>query len=244
MEDINRDASSIYMITDQVQKFKLATADLAVHAKSVIPAEWPELPEYKWPGAQILINSNRVIINSRKERVIISANGGLNLMSATDATIDTNENFVSWIGKDYGLTVGADYMVNIGNDSSVIVEHDYKVAVVGETNLSSGAQTIIQSADTIALRAGRDAIVSGGRVLLGDHNKIDNFESVALAETLSGFLGSLIMAFVQHSYGVGMMGLVPIPLNPAILSQLVALQTSLTAGPPFASTVVRAQKNL
>ena len=244
MEDIDRDANSIYLLTDQVQKFKLATADLKVHAKSVLPKNWPELPEHKWPGAQILINSNRVIINARKERVIIAGNGGVNIMSSTNATIDTNEDFLSWVGRDYGLTVGTDLITHIGNDTSWFTQADYKLAAGREYNASAGRGMILQAGDTFMARAGKDAIISGGRVLLGDHKKVDSFESIALAETLSGFLGSFLMTFIQHSYAVGMMGLVPVPLNPAILAQLVALQTSLTLGPPFASTVVRAQRSL
>ena len=191
-----------------------------------------------------MINSNRVIINARKERVIIAGNGGINLMCSTNITVDANEDYVSWIGRDYGLTVGMDHISHIGNDTSWFTQADYKLAAGREVNASAGRGMIFQAGDSFMARAGKDAILSGGRVLLGNHDKVDEFESIALAETLSDFLGSLMMLFIQNAYAVGMMGFVPVPLNPAILAGLLALQGKLLLGPPFASTVVRAQRSL
>ncbi|MEK9767333.1 MAG: hypothetical protein VW683_00315 [Betaproteobacteria bacterium] len=247
MESINDDASSIYMHTDIFQKFQLSTFEYDVHARSVLGWDKTEIVvdgEPHFDGAQILINSNRIVLNAQKERVVMSSKGGINMMTAGDITLDTNKDLISYIGRDLGLTVNQDLILSVGNDFSFTTQQDWKLQSGNQINFTSGENMIFQSGQKAMIRAGDDVILSGARVFLGDHNQIDSdkFEGIALGESLSQFLANLIMIFIVNAPIIGTMGVAPVQLSPKALGELTALYTNLTVGPKFVSKLVRGQR--
>jgi hypothetical protein len=94
MEDINKDASSIWMVSDQVVPFKPATVQAGSFMRSV-----NKKPQ-KFDKAQIIINSDRLILNSKLTHIMLFANEGIHLNSYFDTTIDTDRHIIFTANKD------------------------------------------------------------------------------------------------------------------------------------------------
>jgi hypothetical protein len=94
MEDINKDASSIWVVSDQVVPFNPATVQAGSFMRSV------EKKPQKFDKAQIIINSDRLILNSKLTHIMLFANEGIHLNSYFDTTIDTDRHIIFTANKD------------------------------------------------------------------------------------------------------------------------------------------------
>lgn len=86
VEDINSDASSLYLSSTQQLPLKVSKTKLN-------PLSGTTLPEI-YTGAQALLTSDRVIINARKENVLIFATNNIELYTKNTLSIDTEEKIV------------------------------------------------------------------------------------------------------------------------------------------------------
>jgi hypothetical protein len=75
-EDINLDGSSLYMISDQKVNLKQATKK-----KSTYLTPPDEFDNYK--GDQLILNSDRIVLNSRKEHILLSGKKSIGLAGKT-----------------------------------------------------------------------------------------------------------------------------------------------------------------
>lgn len=84
LEDINEDASSIYLTSDHTVELEQANTKVD---------SWKETPEEvdQYKGSQILLNGDRLIFNAREENILISANAG----------VGVNANTISLDGEEY-----------------------------------------------------------------------------------------------------------------------------------------------
>lgn len=84
LEDINEDASSIYLTSDHT--IELEQANTKVDAWSDTPVETNQ-----FKGSQIILNSGRLIFNAKEEHILLSSNEGIGL----------NGNSISIDGEEY-----------------------------------------------------------------------------------------------------------------------------------------------
>lgn len=88
LEDINRDAASIWLVSDQVVPFEPATLKAGSFVRSIAN------PPQKFDKAQIIQNSDRIVLNAKKTHIMLFANEGVHINSFKDTTIDTDENII------------------------------------------------------------------------------------------------------------------------------------------------------
>jgi len=82
VEDINRDDSSIYLTSNQKLPIKVASQS---YTSYTTPPTTPS--EYK--GKQIIITSDRLLLNSKKDSILLSSEQSINLNSNTSINIDS-----------------------------------------------------------------------------------------------------------------------------------------------------------
>lgn len=131
LEDINKDASSIWVTSDQVIPFEPTTTKAGSFMRSVAN------PPQKFDKAQIILNSDRIILNSKKSHLMFFSNEGVHINSFKDTTIDTDSNIIftanvditSNASRNIQSTADADIMLYAGSDVlSVSIEKTSFVA--------------------------------------------------------------------------------------------------------------------
>jgi hypothetical protein len=102
-EDINKDLSSVWMVTDQQVPLAYATAGNEIHAASA-----PAFPK-KLEGNQIVINTDRFVINTKTKEIIGSSFAGIHWMTLKDNSIDAGQDYLSKIGRNKIIKIGNYY---------------------------------------------------------------------------------------------------------------------------------------
>lgn len=108
-EDINNDFSSIWMVSNQTVDFKAAT----VSSKSTKKAHMvssivnPGGPQ-EYDGAQIFINSDRVILNTKLNEISLFSNSEINLSSIKSITLDTESSILASSNNNVSIKAGGD----------------------------------------------------------------------------------------------------------------------------------------
>jgi hypothetical protein len=118
LEDINNDATSIWMVADQTVPFVPSTSNAGSFMRSV--AEPPQ----KFDKAQIIINSDRLAFNAKGTHIMLFANQSIHLNSFKDTTIDTDSNILFTANQEINLrsngnienTTDQDFTIIAGND--------------------------------------------------------------------------------------------------------------------------------
>jgi len=196
-EDINKDLSSVWLTTDQIVSIDLATIDDESHFTSV------EEPPSTFDGSQIILNSNKIIINTKLEPLYVSTFGGTHFSTHLDHTVDAERNYISFAtldrrietGQDYRITVGEEYLLNVGENQ--ISE------VVGYVRHHSQQPYSITSDDKIFI------------------GTIENEEEpLVLGETLRKFMKDILDLFNNFSANFTLPTVGIGPLNPGVVSQL------------------------
>jgi hypothetical protein len=99
VEDINKDASSIYISSDQVVPLKFATESNRAHKASV--KDFPS----RLTGNQIVINSNRIVLNAKTDKILGNSAAGIHFTTNADFTVDAGKNYKSSIFGDYDVRI-------------------------------------------------------------------------------------------------------------------------------------------
>lgn len=100
LENINSDASSVYLVTDQIVPLTYATEKAATHRASI--KDFPK----RLDGCQIVINTDRFVVNSKKDKILGFGLNGIHWTSAKDFTVDADRDFVSKIGGKLDWSIG------------------------------------------------------------------------------------------------------------------------------------------
>ncbi len=88
VEDINEDKSSIYLTTTQEIPIKVASKSYKSYASS--PTATP-----LFNGEQIILNSGRLLLNSKSDSILLSSFDTINLNSVNSINIDTPKTIVA-----------------------------------------------------------------------------------------------------------------------------------------------------
>lgn len=74
LEDINKDASSIYLLGNQSVPLEVNKSWKRGHLKSSYPDSLLPIDGYNYTGDQIVVNSGRLYLNAKTEHILLSAN--------------------------------------------------------------------------------------------------------------------------------------------------------------------------
>lgn len=137
IEDINKDATSLWMVSDQLVKLNFSTKDSQIHGVSV-----PDYPK-TLQNNQAILNSDRVVINAKKDKIILDSASGIHLTSLKNISFDTDGNHLTWtIGtridnviKDWKQTMAGKWVVSAKGDISHITDGNQILTAKGNANV-------------------------------------------------------------------------------------------------------------
>jgi hypothetical protein len=164
-EDINQDKNSIWIVADQVVDFfassQVSTGDNTHLRSSNITNKTV------YDGAQIFINSDRVVLNSKKNPISLFSKSEINLSAVSGITLDTDADVTSHSGGSIRFTA----------ENSIILR----------------APQIIMSTETdLSYKTKGTFSVQGQKIFVGRAS--DDSQPMVLGAQLSVWLGALITA--------------------------------------------------
>jgi hypothetical protein len=161
-EDINLDKSSIWMLSNEEVKLNVATKNTNIHLRS---AESSDSSNYT--GAQIFINSGRVIVNSKENEISLFSNKEINLNSVESITLDSGKLVMMYASR--GIT-----------------------ATTPENIVLSGSNVAINSGNTLTQISSKSNIILGEKIFIGTTGV--ETQPVVLGGELVVWLRSLLSA--------------------------------------------------
>lgn len=181
-EDINNDLSSIWMIANERVRFEPATLNSPQNNKAHLRSTEIERPSPYYLGAQIFINSDRVVINSKNSEISLFSRSEINLSSIKSITLDSETNVVMTANNDIKLTPFND--------------------------LDGTAKNISFTAtDVLSLTSFGDQYILGKRIFIGAGGS--QSQPMVLGGELVTFLRQLLTAL--NSIPIILQGFTPIP---------------------------------
>jgi len=129
-EDINNDKSSLWMVADEEVVLNPATKGTRAHLRS---AEISDSTQYQ--GAQIFINSNRVILNSKINEISLFSRAEINLSAVKSITIDSNKSVLMTATQDVRIQAENDLSLK-GKTVSIVTTQDISHATSGNYIIS------------------------------------------------------------------------------------------------------------
>jgi hypothetical protein len=159
-ENINKDRSSIWMVSNQEVMFEPITSvkNSPVHLLS------SQRKTVTYDGAQIFINSDRVILNSKVNEISLFSNREINLSSIGAITLDTENDIFATSFSD--ITIKANGSVFIKGNEIALVTKKLTQTVTGDHG------------------------ISGKRIFIGKYG--DTTQPMVLGRDLAAFLTSLV----------------------------------------------------
>jgi hypothetical protein len=167
-ENLDNDASSIWMVSDQTVEFTAATQLSSSTPKAHLMSTPRKTSRYD--GAQIFINSDRVVLNSKKNEVSIFSNREINLSALGAISLDT-ENTIF-------LNSFADITMKANNAISL-----------------TASDISLTATNSLSYEVNGDYIMKGSRVFIGRYGL--NMEPMVLGRSLAYFLQSLVEQLQQ-----------------------------------------------
>jgi len=185
-ESINKDPSSIWMVEDQNIPLVPATYGTNIYLRSTFAK-----PIYD--GAQVIVNSDRVVLNSKKTSIFLFSNKGIHLSSLDDGfTVDTS----------------GEIILRTPNNISVLSEKT-SIFESKEDSVFNTKRDIIVSADRNLTLHGKEIFI-GGRAV--------SAEPIVMGTSLKNFFIELIRVLMSTSPLVlGPTGVI----NPAVIARLL-----------------------
>ena len=138
VEDINTDASSVYLTSTQLIPIKAASTSYSSYFS-------PPIATDEYNGEQIILNSGRLLLNSKSDSILLSSFNSINLNSVNSVNIDSNAVLV----KSKSIALGdknASEPLILGNiflkDFEELCKHINALATVFQKNTIGGPGNI------------------------------------------------------------------------------------------------------
>jgi hypothetical protein len=207
IEDINKDATSLWMVSDQIIPLKFATEASKIHGLSVV-----EMP-IRLGNAQIVMNSDRIVLNARKEKILLHSNKGIHITTLEDVSVDADRDHITWTTRNRLDRVVQLWKSTVGNDWDVSVQNEIRLH--GGNNLSLSSRTAMS--------------LVGKTIHIG--SKSDTAEPLVLGSALRDCLDELITLLTTQPVVLvtGSPGS-PSTKNPQLIVKLKMLQSKYLSG--------------
>jgi hypothetical protein len=241
LENPNEDHSSIWMTSDQNIPYEDITIDAGSHFRSLV-----KQPN-SYGGASILLNSDRLILSSKKTHILMYSNEEIYLNSFKNTSIDTDSSIV--------MTANEDITMNTGKTIDGLADVDFRMVAGKDIFMLSMEKTsLLASKIFIGSTDNDEEPVVGGaslskwlarliHVLMGNPPAVTPWTTQETTVVPPATPGIATNAHVITPVG-------PAILNPAIVAGLVLLYGELVqpnsgqtsprahAGAPFNSNDV------
>lgn len=199
-ESINQDASSIYMVANQQLGLVPATFGTNIHLRSLTdkPAAFD--------GASILLNSDRLILNSKATSIFLFAKKGIHLNSLEDGfTVDTSGVFE--VRTTNALNLFSQKTLSVDSKEDIAISTKRDVNISGDRNIT----------------------VYGNEIFLGGRSA--KASPIAMASPLKKFFFELLRTLMSTSpLTIGPTGII----NPALVARLLVVYAKYQVLPdPF-----------
>jgi hypothetical protein len=199
-ESINQDASSIYLVSNQILGLIPATYGTNIHLSSML-----EKP-FAFDGASILLNSDRVILNSKATSIFMFARKGIHLNSLEEGiTFDTA--------------------------GPVLFKTPNNISIFGEKtiDITSKEDGLFIARRDINISGDRNINIYGNEIFLGGRSS--NASPIAMAKPLKLFMYELLRVIMSTSpLVIGPSGLI----NPALVARMLMVYAKYMVLPdPF-----------
>ena len=129
-EDINKDKSSFWMVVDEKIVLDPATKSTIAHLRSTESSD-----STKYTGAQIFLNSDRVILNSKVNEISLFAKKEINLSAVESITIDSAKSVFITAERDIEISTPRDLVLS-GRSVSINVTNDIAQGTSGNYIIS------------------------------------------------------------------------------------------------------------
>lgn len=199
-ESMNQDASSIYMVANQQLGLVPATFGTNIHLRSLSGKP------VAFDGASILLNSDRLILNSKATSIFLFAKKGIHLNSLEDGfTVDTS-------GAITNRTTNA---INLFSKLTLSIE--------------SKEDMLLSTKRDVSISGDRNITVYGNEIFLGGRSA--KASPIAMASPLKKFLFELLRTLMSTSpLTLGPTGII----NPALIARLLIVYSKYQVLPdPF-----------
>jgi hypothetical protein len=125
LEEINKDASSIWMVSDQIVPFEPATINADSFYRSIAN------PPSVFDKASIITTSSRIVLNAKKTHIMLFANEEIYLNSIKRTSIDTDEHILltarldifNRASRNIENVTDVDFIINAGKDLYSVTEN-------------------------------------------------------------------------------------------------------------------------
>jgi len=193
LEDINKDAASIWMVSDQTVPFEPATKDGKNFLRS--SGKTPFRPS----GSQIIANADQLILNSKKRSIYLFSAVDINLNSL----LNTN--------------------INVDNMINMTAEVDINSRAARSQYMRAHKNITLAAAQNITIQGENRVQLIGNRIFIGSNGSASESaaEPMVLGIVLANFCNDLIKALVKPPLGI--VGLLPVNPHPAFILRLIKL---------------------
>ena len=131
LEDVNKDASSIWMTADQNVPFEPITINAGSFNRSI------QAPPQKYGGAQIILNSDAIILDSKKTHILMYSNEEIYLNSFKNTAVDTDISIILTANLDIELKSGRRVDIQADSDVTIIAGNDLSLVGMGSLSFSA-----------------------------------------------------------------------------------------------------------
>lgn len=214
IEDINKDKTSAWLVSDQIISLQPATAQSRIHAASI--RNYPTI----FDGSQLVLNSDRIILNSKFDKVLCFGAAGVHIESAEDVSISSEKDYISLIKRNKYFEIVGSSRENVGGGKKLWVKGKFLIDVDGGYTLHSKADLDILSSSKISLQA--------PAIFLGSNNNTTH--PSVLGDVLILILKELIAIHMDNAgmHGISACGS-PVTLNKNITDRLQQLASTLSS---------------
>lgn len=211
LEDINNDLSSIWVVSDQIIPLQFSTeTNKSIHGKSI--SDFPSTLS----GNQIVLNSDRVILNAKSDKVLIHASSGIHLTTLRNVTTDMALDNISLVGRDEKNDVLNDRIQIVGRDSKFWAGRDYLQDISRNYRIFANG--------TVELRGKGRLSIIGKKVYIGSES---SGEHMVMGDSLNEILIQMINAILSSSSRYVFTSSGPGRLNPQTQAALQQIKSKL-----------------
>jgi len=199
-ESLNTDPSSIWMVSKQILGLVPATFGTNIHLRSVLDKP------VAFDGASILMNSDRLIFNSKATSIFLFAKKGIHMNSLEDGfTVDTSG--VIALRTPNELSLYSEKTADVTSKEDITVAAKRDVTISGDRNIT----------------------VLGNEIFLGGRSSLSS--PIVLAKPLKMFMFELLRTFMStQPLTLGPTGIV----NPALIARMLVVYAKYMVLPdPF-----------
>lgn len=199
-ESVNTDKSSMWMVADQIVPILPATFGTSIHLRSTF-----ERP-VAFGGASILLNSDRLIFNSKLTSIYMFAKKGIHLNALED-----------------GVTIDTSGDIFLRTPSQLQLYSEKTTLITSKDDITLNAKK------DVTISGGRNTVVYGNEIFLGGRGI--SASPIVMAKPLKLFFYELLRALMStQPLTLGATGMV----NPAYVARLLMIYSKYMVYPdPF-----------